>query len=370
MRRARTLDPRVLDAALALGLTAWLLATSGTFSDPGKAVVLVAMTAAIAWLRTSPLAVLAAEVLGIVLLTNNLEWPAAFAILIAAYSAAYYSDRRLVVAALLLVASGWIWAFGGQVTIPGGLVPLVLLVPLWVTGSAMRWRDQRLEASAERADRLEREREAALQAERARIARELHDVVTHSVSVMVLQTGAAREIMTKDERRSRELLESVESSGRSALEELRRLLGLLSDQDRDAPLSPQPGVAEIPSLVDQVRQAGMAVELSVEGRPRKVSGGVAIAAYRIVQEALTNVLKHADGAPSRVVLRWVDGAIELEILDHGSLNGVGESDAPPGRGVVGMRERAAMYGGTLDAHPEPDGGYVVRARIPLEPGGV
>jgi signal transduction histidine kinase len=101
-----------------------------------------------------------------------------------------------------------------------------------------------------------------------------------------------------------------------------------------------------------------------------VSGGVAIAAYRIVQEALTNVLKHADGAPSRVVLRWADTAIELEILDQGSPNGVGEGDGPPGRGVVGMRERAAMYGGTLDAHPEPDCGYVVRARIPLEPGGV
>jgi signal transduction histidine kinase len=182
----------------------------------------------------------------------------------------------------------------------------------------------------------------------------------------VLQTGAARQIMTKDEQRLRELLESVETSGRSALEELRRLLGLLSDQDRDAPLSPQPGVTEIPSLIEQVRQAGMDVELRIEGQPREVSGGVAIAAYRIVQEALTNVLKHADGASSRVTLRWRERAIELEILDNGSPAGVAEHDTRPGRGIVGMRERAEMYGGTLDAHAEPERGFVVRARIPLE----
>jgi len=208
-----------------------------------------------------------------------------------------------------------------------------------------------------------------LRAERARIARELHDLVTHSVSVMVLQTGAAREIMTKDERRSRAMLESVQSSGRSALEELRRLLGLLSDEHGNAPLSPQPGVTEIPTLIEQVRQAGVAVELSVEGQPRVVSGGVAVAAYRIVQEALTNVLKHAGGAPSKVVVRWADTALELEILDDGPPNDGPQRDTPVGRGLAGMRERATMYGGTLEAHPGPDDGYVVRARLPLETGG-
>jgi signal transduction histidine kinase len=187
---------------------------------------------------------------------------------------------------------------------------------------------------------------------------------------MVLQTGAAREIMSKDERRSRALLESVEASGRSALEELRHMLGLLSDQDADAPLSPQPGVTEIPSLIEHVQHAGVDVELCVEGQPRAVSGGVAVAAYRIVQEALTNVLKHAGGAPTRVVIRWADAALELEILDCGPGNGVGERDAVVGRGLAGMRERAAMYGGALSAHPGSDGGYEVHARIPLEPGAV
>jgi signal transduction histidine kinase len=161
----------------------------------------------------------------------------------------------------------------------------------------------------------------------------------------------------------------VEASGRSALDELRRLLGLLSDEDGGAPLSPQPGVTEIPSLVEQVRQAGVSVELSVEGHPRAVSGGVSVAAYRIVQEALTNVLKHASGAPTRVLLRWDTAALELEILDHGPPQGVAPRDAPAGRGIAGMRERAVMYRGSLVARPAPDRGYLVRARLPLEPSG-
>jgi signal transduction histidine kinase len=205
-----------------------------------------------------------------------------------------------------------------------------------------------------------------LAAERARIARELHDVVTHSVSVMVLETGAAREIMRRDERRSRTLLASVEQGGRQALEELRRCLGLLSDQDGDAPLSDQPGVTEIPQLIEHVRAAGAAVVLCVEGQPRAISRGVALAAYRIVQEALTNVLKHAGGAPSRVTVRWSDGALELEILDHGPRQDEARCDAPAGRGLARMRERAAMCGGTLDAHPGLAFGYAVRAHIPLD----
>jgi signal transduction histidine kinase len=184
---------------------------------------------------------------------------------------------------------------------------------------------------------------------------------------MVLQSGAARQIMSQDERRSRAMLESVEASGRSALEELRHLLGVLSDQDSDAPLSPQPGVTEIPSLIEHVQQAGVDVELCVEGQPRAVSAGVAVAAYRIVQEALTNVLKHADGAPTRVDLHWADDALEVEILDQGPPSDDAPQDAHTGRGLAGMRERASMYGGTLDAHPGPDRGYVVRAHLPLGP---
>lgn len=381
---ARSLDSRLIDAALALGLTLWAiaapgvlsepgaftiwwLAAPGAFDDPSRAVVLVAMTAAIAWRRRAPVTVLGVEVLGVLLVPRYLNLPQGIAILIAAYTAALYSSRRLTVIALLVLASAWIWAFGGRAQIPGGLVPVLLVAPVFLAGTAIRRREQRAVASAARADRLEREREAALRAERARIARELHDLVTHSVSVMVLQTGAAREIMSQDQTRSRALLESVESSGRSALEELRHMLGLLSDQDGEAPLSPQPRVDDVPALIEQVQQAGLAVELHVDGQPRQVSGGVALAAYRIVQEALTNVIKHADGAPSQVTLRWSDAALELLITDEGPpQNGSHPPDVQAARGITGMRERAAMYGGTLDASPGSHGGYTVRARIPLE----
>ena len=366
-RGVASVRPRTLDAGLALALTAWALAEPRALSDAARAPVLALMTAAIAWVRTAPLAVLVVEVAGVIALPSKLDLPQGVAFLIAAYAATLYSDRRAVVAVLLITSGAWLLAFAGELKIPSGIAPLLLVAPVWLAGSAMRRREQRAEVSAERAERLEREREAALRDERARIARELHDLVTHSVSVMVLQTGAARQIMSKDEPRSRAMLESVEASGRSALEELRRLLGLLSDGDHAAPLSPQPGLAEIPSLVEQVRQAGVDIELRVEGQARELSGGVSITAYRIVQEALTNVLKHARSAPARVVIRWADAALELEVRDEGRPGGAVEGNAKSGRGIAGMRERAAMYGGTLDAGPAPTGGYVVLGHIPLEP---
>ena len=366
MRRAASLDPRLVDGVLALALTAWALTEPGALSHGVRTPLLVAMTAAIAWVRTAPLAVLAVVVAGVVALTDYLYVPQGIALLIAAYSAVLYSDRRVVVAALLITAAAWLLAFSGEARIPARFAPLLLIAPAWLAGSAMRRREHSAEASAARADRLEREQEASLRAERARIARELHDLVTHSVSVMVLQTGAARQIMSKDEPRSRELLESVEASGRSALEELRRLLGLLSDGEGAAPLSPQPGVAEIPVLVEHVRQAGVDVELCVEGQERDVPGGVSVTAYRIVQEALTNVLKHAGGAPARVMIRWADRALELDIVDEGPARDAVDGSAKSGRGIAGMRERAAMYGGTLDAGPGRERGYTVRGRIPLD----
>jgi signal transduction histidine kinase len=364
------LDPRLLDAGLAAALSVWALTAPRAHDHAGRALALVAMTIAIAWRRRAPVVVLVVEVAGIVLLTNDLGWPEGVAALIAIYSAALYSSKRMLVLALLLLAAGALLATSKQVTIPNGLVPFLLLAPPWLAGDAMRIRELRAQALAARATRLELEQEAAVHAERARIARELHDVVTHSVSVMVLQTGAARQIMPKDEGRSRALLESVEASGRQALDELRRMLGVLAEQGDDAPLSPQPDVTQISSLIGQMRQAGMAVELSVKGEPRAITGGVSVAAYRIVQEALTNVLKHANSAPSQVLVRWTDDALELEIVDRGPRHNGAARDAPAGRGLAGMRERTAMYGGTLDAHPGPDCGYIVRARIPLEPEGL
>jgi signal transduction histidine kinase len=366
--RGRSLDPRAIDAVLALGLTAWALAESRTLSSPGRALVLLAMTIAIAWRRRAPGAVLVVEIAGLAILPRDLGPPQAIALLIAAFSAALYSDRRALVAALLLAAAVIASARAGALVVAHWLLPFLLFGLVWLAASALRRRELRAEASDARADRLEREREAALRAERARIARELHDVVTHSVSVMVLQTGAARQILSKDEPRSQALLESVESSGRSALAELRHMLGLLSDEGADAPRAPQPGMTEIPSLIEHVQQTGSAVELSVEGQPHALSAGVGVAAYRIVQEALTNVLKHADGAPTRVVVRWSNTALELEILDRGPVPDGTVAEPQAGRGIAGMRERARMYGGTLEARPGPYGGYEVRAHIPLDRG--
>jgi signal transduction histidine kinase len=369
IRRASSLDPRLVDGTLAAALTVWALIDSGVLREPARTAVLVAMTVAIAWRRRAPVAVLTVEVAGlaVVLVADRVDWPAGIAFLIAAYSAALHSHRQFTVLALLIAAGAWVLAFGTGAQIPNGLIPFLLLAPAWLAGIAMRHRGQLAEAAAARANRLEQEQEAALRAERARIARELHDVVTHSVSVMVLQTGAAQQILDRDGRRAHELLQSVETSGRSALEELRRLLGLLSEPNGDAPLSPQPGVTEIPTLVEQVERAGLPVKLCVQGQPRVIAGGVSVAAYRIVQEALTNVLNHGGGASTTVVVRWAGSRLELEIRDRGAPQHSDQPEPGIGRGLAGMRERAATYGGTLDAHPEPGAGYLVRARLPLEP---
>ena len=259
------MDPRVVYGVLSLALTAAALSEHGVLGDSKRTMVVVVMTGAILWCPRAPVVVLVVELAGIALLSNELNLPEGIGVLIAAYSAARYStrravvaallvataaallaigdrakiptgmvpllgvavliaayssalygDRRLVAAALLFVAAAWVLAFGGQARIRSGLVPVLLVAPVWLAGSAMRRHQHQAEASAQRADRLEQEQEAALRTERARIARELHDVVTHSVSVMVMQTGAARQIMGRDEHRSQTLLESVEASGRSA----------------------------------------------------------------------------------------------------------------------------------------------------------
>jgi signal transduction histidine kinase len=357
----------LLDGGLALALTVWALIDAPVWTDPLRAVVLVAMTIAVAWRRRAPVAVLVAELVGVAALPNHLRWPQGISLLLAAYSGALHSQRRLLVLALVSAAGGLLVAYGTAAQIPGGLAPFLLIGPAWLAGIAMRARELRAEAAHARAERLDRERADAVQAERARIARELHDVVTHAVSVMVLQTGAARQIISHDQSRGRELLESVENSGRTALDELRRLLGVLSDDHDAAPLSPPPAISEVPALVEQVQRAGLPVQLRAEGQPRPVPSGVAIAAYRIVQEALTNVLKHAGAAPTTVTLRWQNAALELEIIDHGPPQAREPNGASLGRGLAGMHERAAMCGGTLQVSPQPAGGYLICARIPLEP---
>jgi signal transduction histidine kinase len=219
----------------------------------------------------------------------------------------------------------------------------------------------------QRAARLEREREerarAAVAEERARIARELHDVIAHSVGVMTVQAGAARLLLDEEPARARAPLLAVEESGRQALGEMRRLLGILRHDGSEPALAPQPGIADLDGLVEQARGAGLPVELTIEGQRERLAPGVELAAYRIVQEALTNARKHAIPGRAQVAVRYARDALELEITNDCRAR---PSDAGSGHGLVGMRERVALYGGELDVGPQPGGGYAVRARLPLE----
>ena len=235
----------------------------------------------------------------------------------------------------------------------------------WAIGRTLVERAQRAAHLQERADRLAREQEVAVAGERARIARELHDVIAHSVSVMTVQAGAARLLLEEDPSRAREPLVSVEETGRQALAEMRRLLGILRAEDQPAALAPQPGVADISPLVEQLRAAGLPVDVVIDGDPRALPPGIDLVAYRVVQEALTNALKHAGAARAEVSIRYGATALEVSVVNDGHV----ASNGGGGHGIVGMRERVALYGGAFEAGPRRGGGYSVRARLPLEAAG-
>jgi signal transduction histidine kinase len=245
---------------------------------------------------------------------------------------------------------------------------LVVGIGLPLAAFALRRRGDRAVALEAEAERLAREREeqtdAAVAAERARIARDLHDVIAHSVSVMTVQGGAARLLVEQDARHAREPLLAVEETGHQAMAEMRRLLGLVHDEGDAPALGPQPGLADLEALVEQIRRAGLPVTLEVHGTPQTLAPGVALAGYRIVQEALTNALKHAGPARAWVTVRYEPEALALEIADDG--RGIHGAESGGGHGLVGMRERAGLYGGELAAGPRPAGGFAVRARLPID----
>jgi signal transduction histidine kinase len=236
---------------------------------------------------------------------------------------------------------------------------IVALSP-WLAGRATRARD--LRAAALERERDERERAAASE-ERQRIARELHDVVAHGVVLMVLQAQGARRIFDQDPERARAALGAIEETGQNALGELRRSLGLLRDRGAGTELRPQPGLADLDALVDEMRDAGLRVELRIEGAPRTLDDAVDRSAYRIVQEALTNTIKHAGLVATRVTISYAPDDLRVEIADDGP--GPQARGDGAGHGLAGMRERVRLYGGELDAHAGEGHGFVVRARIPL-----
>jgi signal transduction histidine kinase len=244
----------------------------------------------------------------------------------------------------------------------------LILTLAWFFGSALGSRTEQARELSERVEAVERERatatERATAEERARIARELHDVVAHSVSVMVVQASGVRRLLRDEQHREREALLSVEQIGRQALTEMRRMLGVMrTGEEAPAALAPQPGLQHLDRLIAQVEEAGLPVSLRVEGDRPEISPGVDLSAYRIVQEGLTNALKHAKGAHAEVVVRYIDSSVELEIADDGP--GATSGDGM-GHGLVGMRERVALYGGTIESGPRAGGGFVLRAQLPVE----
>jgi signal transduction histidine kinase len=285
------------------------------------------------------------------------------------------NDRSAIIVGLaLLVAVPVVAAEHGSRSVGDYIFPVVIFAITVSVARGLRHRALLARELALRNERLEVEREAqaasAVSDERRRIARELHDVVAHSVSVMVVQSGAARRVLDSEPDRAVSALAEVERSGRQALSELRRLLGLMRDGDENAAVrEPQPTLAGLDDLVKRAQDAGLPVELRQEGEPYPLPMGCDLAAYRVVQESLTNALKHAgDGAEATVLLRWTDDHLELDISDTGQglIAASFDGDGPVGQGLVGMRERVALCGGDLQAGPRQSGGFRVRARIPKD----
>ncbi len=283
---------------------------------------------------------------------------------VAFYSlAAYAPDRRATAGLLAGVAGMWAGVFASDAVDVQSFVfsaGLIGLAP-WLAGRATRARRLRSEA-------LERERDqrarAAASEERQRIARELHDVVAHGVVLMVLQAQGARRILDHDRERAREALEAIEETGQTALAEIRRSLGVLRDDSAPAELAPQRSLDDLGALVDEMREVGLQVDLRVRGPRRELRDGVDRSAYRIVQEALTNTIKHAGLVPTHVTVSYEPDSLVLEVADEGG-GAAGDGDAGAGQGLAGMRERVRLHGGELDAHPVAGRGFVVRARIPV-----
>lgn len=370
-------DPVRLDRGVALGL--FVLAQVelwGSSAIPGPwwlgLVATATGTLPVAVRRAQPLLALALVTATHVTL-DLAAGPASSVALMAAwictlYGLAVWAGRRDfaigcgVVLTGIALASAWLHASMNGVLWFAG-IPLLAMV---VARRIVREREARVDALTARAEALEREqevraREAAV-AERTTIARELHDVVAHKVSVMVVQAGAERSVLAAAASAStEETLRTIEATGREALVELRRLLGVLRENGDGRSLAPQPTLDDVDRLVEQVRGAGVAVELTVEGETRRLSPGVELSAFRIVQEALTNVLKHAAGAHALVALRFLADELQIEVQDDGR---GGSAGSGTGHGLLGMHERAALHGGRLEAGPRRDGGYAVRAWLP------
>ncbi|MFJ8694968.1 sensor histidine kinase [Streptomyces roseolilacinus] len=348
-------------------------------SGPGGMAFMVTLAAvasgALALRRRYPLAVLYVVTAATLATPQSVMRLTFYAFVIAVYSAAVHSPYRTATLAALPVSVLLVGTSGNSVTpiVPNEYIALLILVPMAGAAIGLRTWKLRTDEGRTRLSALEREQAEALRRavehERARIARELHDVVTHNVSVMVIQAGAARKIMDTSPEQAAEALLAVEAGGRAAMTELRHVMGLLTMDDRGedtgtgAELAPQPGLGQLETLIGRVRDTGLHVDLTVTGAPRPLPPGLELTAYRVVQEALTNTVKHASGATAAVTVDYGLERFRVEVTDTGGDPGAGTGS---GRGLIGLRERLALYGGTLNTGRRLTGGYRVEALIPLE----
>jgi signal transduction histidine kinase len=341
--------------------------------------LILLQTAPVALRRRVPVLALAATTIGLFTYSHLRYLPslASFGFLIALYSVAAYRSRRVSVPAGLASAAALfaMLLFAPEPITPDAFgVDYLLGGAAWVLGDAVRIRRGHVVQLEDRALRLEHERaervKQAVTEERQVIARELHDVVAHNVSVMVAQAGAAQRIFHDQPDEALGALGAIENSGREALVEMRRLTGFLrTEHDQVDGRSPLPGLSNLEALVDQVEEAGVPITLTIEGRRRPLPVGLDLSAFRIVQEALTNTLKHAGPTTANVVVRYGDRRLDLTITDQGLGGTNGNANGSrPGYGQLGMRERVALFGGELRMGPLRDGGYRVSASLPMDGG--
>jgi len=370
--------------ALAVAVAAASVASGATSHEPERA-FLVALAVATALTlclrRLYPVIVLAITVgtTAFFVWVYRGYWP--FAALIAFYSLAAHSERRRAivagVAGLLVIAvptahsiHNWEPVTWGKLTLVAGR--LAPLVAAWLLGAYLRTRREYLRAVEDRAMQLERQQQAnarrAAAEEQARIAREVHDVIAHNLSVIIVQATAADAVFASNPADARRAVRTIGGTARQALGELRRVLGVIRTGDERSPdFPPQPTLARLETLLEQVRTAGLAVDLQITGEPRELPSALELSAYRIVQEALTNTLRHANATHAIATLRFDSDAVGVEVVDDGTPPAAG--DGTGGRGLLGMRERAAAVGGDIEAGPASAGGFRVAARLPLDPAG-
>lgn len=380
---AAILQPGSVDLLISLAVAVVVVAYTWTVAaEPSQKAAGTAVSAGIAgalWVRRRFPVLAGAGVAGLVTLYQSVVGSAGtiliVPLLIAFYSIGAYAGRRGAPAGFALAYGATVIGLFGDPNVKGNIAENALFVFIvagtaWGSGLVVRTSRARSAMLEDLAAQLQKERDEkarlAVSAERGRIARELHDVVAHGISVIAVQAGAGRHALGNDSQRAHAALAAIEDTARQALVEMRRMLGLLREHADPALAAPLPGLADRDDLIERARADGLAVQIGVEGDPRDVPPGVDLAAYRVLQEALTNIRKHAPAARADIRIRFAATALEIEVCNGGPISKRTAGVSGSGHGLIGMQERVAVYGGTLEAGPLIDGGFRVRARIPLD----